>query len=58
MIAGLKQIVGCSEEKKVTLCLEVLNSRVNITMKGHPDYFSDRVEPAIEVAQGRRQPAA
>ncbi len=56
MIAGLKQIVGYAEEKKVTLCLEVLNSRVNITMKGHPDYFSDRVEPAIEVLKAVGSP--
>ena len=49
MVAGLKQIVGYAEKKQVTACLEVLNSRVNIEMKGHPDYFSDRIEPAVEV---------
>ena len=31
-------------QKKVTLCLEVLNSRVNAEMKGHPDYMCDKVE--------------
>jgi len=36
MVAGLKKIVGYAEKKKVTLCLEMLNSKVNITMKGHP----------------------
>ncbi len=41
MVEGLKQIVGLAEEKRVTLCLEMLNSRVNVTMKGHPDYFCD-----------------
>jgi hydroxypyruvate isomerase len=56
MIAGLKQIVGYAEQKQVTLCLEVLNSRVNITMKGHPDYFSDRVEPAIDVIKAVGSP--
>jgi hydroxypyruvate isomerase len=49
MVAGLKQIVGHAEKQRVTVNLEVLNSRVNIEMKGHPDYFCDRVEPAIEI---------
>ena len=51
MLQGLKQIVGYAEKKKVTLCLEVLNSRVNIEMKGHPDYFCDRLEPAAEICR-------
>ena len=50
-VAGLKQVIGYAEEKKVTLCLEVLNSRVNITMKGHPDYMADHVEWAVEVCR-------
>ena len=49
MVAGLKQIVGHAEKQRVTVNLEVLNSRVNIEMKGHPDYFCDRVEPAVEI---------
>ena len=51
MVAGLKQIVGHAEKKKVTLCLEMLNSRVNVTMKGHPDYFCDKIEMAVEVCK-------
>ena len=51
MVDGLKQIVGYAEKKKVNLCLEVLNSRVHIEMKGHPDYFCDHVEPAVEVCR-------
>lgn len=51
MIAGLKKIVPYAEEKKVTLCVEVLNSRVNEEMKGHPDYWLDRVEPALEICK-------
>ena len=39
-----KKIVGYAEEKKVTLCLEMLNSRVATNMKGHPDYFCDDME--------------
>jgi len=51
MVDGLKQIVGHAEKKKVTLCLEMLNSRVNIEMKGHPDYFCDKIEMAVEVCK-------
>jgi hydroxypyruvate isomerase len=34
---GLKRVVGFAEEKKVTICMELLNSKVN-----HPDYMCDR----------------
>jgi hydroxypyruvate isomerase len=51
MVEGLKQVAGQAEKKKVNVCIEVLNSRVNITMKGHPDYFCDRLERGIEVCK-------
>jgi hydroxypyruvate isomerase len=51
MVTGLKQVMGQAEKKKVTLCLEMLNSRVNIEMKGHPDYFCDKIEMAAEVCK-------
>jgi hydroxypyruvate isomerase len=51
MVEGLKQIAGHAEKKKVNLCLEMLNSRVNIEMKGHPDYFCDKIEMAVEVCK-------
>lgn len=51
MVDGFKQIVGHAEKKKVTVCLEMLNSRVNIEMKGHPDYFCDKIETAVEVCK-------
>jgi hydroxypyruvate isomerase len=51
MVDGFKQIVGHAEKKKVTVCLEMLNSRVNIEMKGHPDYFCDKIEMAVEVCK-------
>jgi hydroxypyruvate isomerase len=51
MVDGLKQVVGQAEKKKVTLCLEMLNSRVNIEMKGHPDYFCDKIEIAAEICK-------
>lgn len=49
MVEGLKKIAGYAEEKKVTLCLEMLNSRVDVEMKGHPDYFCDSIERSIEI---------
>jgi hydroxypyruvate isomerase len=51
MVDGLKQIVGFAEQKKVTLCLEMLNSRVDVNMKGHPDYFCDDMERSVEVCR-------
>lgn len=51
MVAGLKEIVGFAEEKKVTLCIEMLNSRVDIQMKGHPDYFCDSMERTVEICK-------
>lgn len=50
-VAGLKQVIGYAEKKKVNLCLEVLNSRVAVEMKGHPDYMADKVEWAVEVCR-------
>jgi hydroxypyruvate isomerase len=51
MVAGLKEIAGFAEEKKVTLCVEMLNSRVDIQMKGHPDYFCDSMERTVEICK-------
>lgn len=51
MVDGLKKIVGYAEEKRVTLCLEMLNSRVDVNMKGHPDYMCDTIEWAVEVCR-------
>ncbi|WP_414660334.1 hydroxypyruvate isomerase family protein [Horticoccus sp. 23ND18S-11] len=51
MVDGLKKIVGFAETKKVTLCLEMLNSRVAVNMKGHPDYFCDDIERSVEVCR-------
>ncbi|HEY3914901.1 MAG TPA: TIM barrel protein [Verrucomicrobiae bacterium] len=49
MIDGLKGIVGYAEKKNVTLCLEMLNSRVHIDMRGHPDYFCDNVDMSVDI---------
>ncbi len=51
MVEGLKKIVPFAEEKKVTICLEMLNSRVAINMKGHPDYFCDSMERSVEICK-------
>jgi hydroxypyruvate isomerase len=51
MVAGLKEIVGFAEQKKVTLCVEMLNSRVDVQMKGHPDYFCDDIERTVEICR-------
>ncbi|MGC4006170.1 MAG: TIM barrel protein [Pirellulales bacterium] len=51
MIDGLKGIVGYAEEKKITLCLEMLNSRVPVEMKGHPDYFCDHIDHSVEIVK-------
>jgi hydroxypyruvate isomerase len=51
MVAGLKEVVGFAEEKKVTLCVEMLNSRVDIQMKGHPDYFCDSMERTVDICR-------
>jgi hydroxypyruvate isomerase len=51
MVAGLKEMLPLAEEKKVTLCIEMLNSRVDVTMKGHPDYFCDSMERTVEICR-------
>ena len=50
-VAGLKRVIGYAEKKKIKLCIEVLNSRVDVEMKGHPDYQCDKVEWAAEVCR-------
>lgn len=50
-VAGLKTVVGYAEKKKVTLIFEMLNSRVDVEMKGHPDYMGDSMEWCVEVCK-------
>jgi hydroxypyruvate isomerase len=45
-VAALKQIVGQAEQKKVTICLEYLNSKVD-----HKDYMFDHMAWGAEVCQ-------
>jgi len=43
---ALKQVVGLAEEKKVTIVMEVLNSKVN-----HPDYMFDHTDWGVELCK-------
>jgi len=43
---ALKQIVGQAEQKKVTICMELLNSKVN-----HKDYMCDHTRWGVELCK-------
>jgi hydroxypyruvate isomerase len=43
---GLKQIMSYAEQKKVTICMELLNSKVN-----HPDYMCDHSDWGVELCK-------
>jgi len=44
-------VIGHAEKKKINLVIEVLNSRVDVEMKGHPGYMGDSVEWCLEVCK-------
>ena len=45
-----KGVIGYAERKKITLCLEHLNSRDSShPMKGHPGYFGDELDRCIDL---------
>jgi len=49
-VAGFKKIVGYAEEKRVNLCLEMLNTRDDThPMKGHPGYQGDHTDYCIDI---------
>ncbi len=48
-VAGLKKIIGHAEKKNINLCLEILNSRVDVEMKGHPGYQGDHTDYCINI---------
>jgi hydroxypyruvate isomerase len=50
-VAGYKKIIGYAEKKKVNLCLEILNSRVDVEMKGHPGYQGDHTDYCMEIVR-------
>jgi hydroxypyruvate isomerase len=45
-VTALKQIAAHAEQKKVTICLEYLNSKVN-----HKDYMFDNIKWGVEVCK-------
>jgi hydroxypyruvate isomerase len=48
-VEGLKQMAAYAEKKKVTLCLEMLNTReTSHPMKGHPGYQGDHTDYCID----------
>lgn len=55
-IDGLKTVIGLAEKKKVNLCIEPLNTRVDIEMKGHPGYQCDTIEWGVKVCEGVGSP--
>lgn len=55
-IDGLKTVIGLAEKKKVNLCIEPLNTRVDVEMKGHPDYQCDTIEWGVKVCEGVGSP--
>ena len=50
-VEGVKRVIGLAESKGVNICIEMLNSRVDIDMKGHPGYQCDSIEWAAEVCR-------
>ena len=49
-VKGFKQIVGHAEKKGITLCLEMLNTRVSThPMKGHPEYQGNHTDYCIDI---------
>jgi hydroxypyruvate isomerase len=43
---GLKRVVGYAEQKKVTICMELLNSKVN-----HPNYMCDNSKWGVSLVK-------
>jgi hydroxypyruvate isomerase len=48
---GVKRVVGFAEEKKVTICMELLNSKVN-----HKDYMCDRTSWGVALCKAVGSP--
>jgi hydroxypyruvate isomerase len=45
-LTGLKRVIGFAEEKKVTICMEGLNSKIN-----HKDYMYDHTKWGVELCK-------
>ncbi len=51
-VEGIKKVVGHAEQKGITLCLEMLNTRDDShPMKGHPGYQGDDIDWCIDICK-------
>ena len=58
-IAGLKELAAYGEEKGVTVCLEMLNTRDGThPMKGHPGYQGDDIDYCADIIREVGSPRA
>ncbi len=48
-VEGWKKILPYADSKGITLCLEMLNSRDPVEMKGHPGYQGDHVDYCVDM---------
>ncbi|WP_165249878.1 TIM barrel protein [Paludisphaera soli] len=49
-VEGFKKVVGYAEQKGVTICLEMLNTRAaDHPMKGHPGYQGDHTDYCVDI---------
>ena len=56
-VAGLKELARDAEAKKVTICVEHLNTRDNThPMKGHPGYQGDDLDFVVEILRAVGSP--
>lgn len=56
-VRGLKEVIGYAEEKGVTICLEMLNTRDNSDpMKGHPGYQGNHVDYCVDIIKAVGSP--
>ena len=56
-VTALKKIAGYAEKKKVTINLEMLNTRDDSDpMKGHPGYQGDHIDYCMEIMRGVSSP--
>ncbi len=58
-VAGLKELAAYGEEKNVTVCLEMLNTRDGThPMKGHPGYQGDDIDYCADIVREVGSPRA
>lgn len=50
-VEGYKRVIGYAGQKKVNLCLEILNSRVDVEMVGVPGYQGDHTDYCMEIVK-------